>query len=163
MKKVLSLLLCIFLCLTFAACSQPQDLQGEQCSELSFIIGEKQKCVLGDEFIIFSKDAIPVKINTSIVAYHECDINNINDYQRNQSQFYKYIYKGEITGNVDKSYAGRKIYIIMDYSWNVQSDNDCPRPSDGIIIDPDGNFTISFRVFSHSNSISYSIREVYIR
>ncbi|MBR2441931.1 MAG: hypothetical protein IKB20_02550 [Clostridia bacterium] len=189
MKKFLSLLLCVLICTNFIACSSEQGAQGEmgispkiEISEdgywiingqkteykaanneetTGFVVGKKQHCTLGENFVIFAYGGIPVEIKTSIVAYKEADINNINDYQRNQSQFYRYIYKGTLSGKVDKLYAGKQVRIYIDYSWNVQYDN--PGPSDGINIDDNGNFEIDFIVFSHSDNISYSIREVSIR
>lgn len=127
-----------------------------------FVPGEELKCTVGKSFKIFivrtsniEKDSANIE-EISITNYKQADINNIDDYI-NKNGFYKYLYKGNVKGKVDKKFAGEKFELRINGEGLV-----CPNSTGATVINADGTFSYSFIAYSNIIVKEYTPYHAYI-
>ena len=168
MKKVLTIILLIsfVVCLTACGNTAPNSLSEEQVREIvqgeiakndvatenEFKIGDKLLNPLGDNFklpINGQENQFATITKLEVTNKKEADASNLKDYWQRGSNYYfsRYIYEVVIEGNVDKKFAGKEIYINLQFeSYNGFFD---AGGAGAATVKDDGTFVFQYLAYSN--------------
>lgn len=120
-----------------------------------FVPNTKLTCVAGDNFklpINGQKNQYADITNFSATKYKIADINNKSDYwgEGNMIYFSNYLYKIKFNGKVDPQFAGKQIYINLQFE-NYNEFFGAGGCKEKVLVSSDGTFSFDFIAHSNKN------------
>ena len=142
MKKIISLLILLTLCLTLFGCQKENALP-------TFEVGKKVSGVVNDNFEMFisvngtlTNDKATMQI--TLTMEKELNITNNEDYIH-YGNYNKYLYSVSIKGNVSNQYFGKSVYVDLI----IAPEYHCGRGG-GTVISNSGDFVLNYTFTSNA-------------